>query len=839
MKIKILYLIILLSTLLNAQNAADVDLVLGSGYKSFNHVSVIKQQTDGKIVVGGRMSNGPQSMTWDARVARFNSDGSVDTTFEVPPLKNTGVIYDIAIQTDGKILVGGNFSVMNGVTISQIIRLNTDGTKDDSFIPSISGIVRSIALQPDGKIMVATGASAYVNEHTQRYVFRLNPNGSIDPTFDTGVNGFPGGSYYVGKIAIQADGKILAGGTFYTFNGLPQGKLIRFHSDGTKDTSFDIGTGVVSSNTVDEILVQPDGKILMGGGFTVWNGQPTGPLCRLNTDGSLDTTFALGIESTYVPRCVLQEDGKIIAIGHFNVNGSSKGIVRLNSDGSLDSGLENIQAGNAINCLTLQADNKILVGGFFNEFNGVLKNHFTRLNNDGSLDEEFNLNTGLNDKVITIALQSDGKTLLGGSFTSFEGVSQNRIIRVHDDGSKDTSFNIGTGFNNDVFEIAVQSDGKILVGGSFTQFNGLNANAIIRLNSNGTVDQTFNTNAGFNQFVQAIGIQSDGKLIVGGNFTSFNGNPQNYCIRLNSDGTKDDTFVETMAFNNRITHLKIQNDGKIIVGGNFTTFNGQEQKHLIRLNVDGTRDELFEIGSGVSNVGNNDVVRDIEILQNGSIYVTANAGSYNGNSVKMPIRLNSDGTLDTTFVSTAVISGTSRINALAVQQDGKVIIGGTFQSVNGINQSIRRLMRLNPDGTFDDTFDTSDGNPQHFAGLDNGSCSEIVVQPDGKIWLGGSFFAYRNISSFSAIRLVGDVILSLDDHESNQNISFAYPNPVQNTLYINKIFSNIWVYDVLGKVKGYYENTNELDFSNFPKGTYILSMKDENGNFISQKILKK
>nr|WP_321540527.1 T9SS type A sorting domain-containing protein [Flavobacterium piscinae] len=335
-----------------------------------------------------------------------------------------------------------------------------------------------------------------------------------------------------------------------------------------------------------------------------------------------------------------------------------------------------------------------------------------------------------------------------------------------------------------------------------------------------------------------MALQSDGKIILGGNFTALNGEPQNYCVRLNSDGTKDNSFSVETGFNDRITCLNIQDDGKIMVGGNFTSFNGELQKHLIRLNSDGTKDESFNIGTGFISVNNNDVVRDLEILPNGSLYITAFSGFYNGNLVRMPIRLLPDGTLDTTFMSAANISGSATIDALAVQQNGKVIVGGTFLGINGINPNQRRVMRLHPDGTFDETFDVSGGNPNYYGGFDTGVCSEIIMQADGKIWLAGSFFAYQSISSFSAIRLEGDAILPVDEFELPNNDIQAYPNPVKNRLYLNKNFNYIEVYDFTGKRIEKLENTNSIDFSKFSNGTYILTLQKENSTIETKKIIK-
>lgn len=290
MKILLHYFLLFFTITISAQTPADVDLVVGSGFVGFSTVQAIAEQPDGKIVVAGHQEAGMQGMDSEAHLARFNADGSRDTSFEVFPFTDSGYIFDIAIQSDGKILVAGNFAMMNGEYVGSFIRLNTDGSRDSSFLPA-SGGVRSIALQSDGKIVIGGLFNVYVNEHLQRFVARLNADGTLDSTFDFGFYGFEmqGGSPE--KVAIQADGKILVGGSFSTFNNEPQGKLIRFNADGTKDTAFNIGTGVTDSGYVGEIVLQSDGKILIGGGFGSWSGQPFGRLCRLNNDGSLDASF--------------------------------------------------------------------------------------------------------------------------------------------------------------------------------------------------------------------------------------------------------------------------------------------------------------------------------------------------------------------------------------------------------------------------------------------------------------------------------------------------------------------------------------------------------------------
>lgn len=827
------YFLLLFTVILNAQNSADIDLVVGTGFVGFSQIQAVAVQTDGKIIAAGNFILGSNGSDLEGRICRFNPDGSIDTTFSVVTLKNEGVIYDIAIQPDGKILVGGNFSTMNNVYIGRLIRLNSDGSKDDTFSNSSIGTVRSIALQSDGKIVVCGNLSSLINGHIQRYVLRLETDGTVDDTFDTGPNGFPSVASAVYKVVIQPDGKILAGGYFSTFNSIPQGMLIRFNTDGTKDTSFDIGTGATGSNSLSDIVVQPNGKILIGGGFVQWNGY-SGKLRRLNLDGSVDNSFNLGLTSLVVSKIALRPDGNMVLLGNFTVNGQTRTILSINNDGSPNDTFEGRQPNNTVSCLKLQSDGKILIGGFMSAFSGIAKNGIARLTTDGQIDTTFNLNTGFNEKVSTIAVQSDGKTLMGGDFSTFDGMTQNKIIRINDDGSKDNSFNIGTGFNNSVKIIITQPDGKLLVGGSFTQYNSQTANYLIRLNSNGTKDTSFDIGSGFNEYVKTIALQTDGKILIGGNFTQFNGQQQNYCIRLNVDGTKDSNFIIQNAFDGRITNIALQSDGKIIVGGNYITFNGMTQKAIIRLNADGTKDTTFQIGNGFDS-STADVVNDIAIQSDGKIYVASSTGWYNNNHVGSLMRINPDGTLDGSFSLTPSFSGPGFVNTVALQQNGEIIAGGSFYRMGSTYQN--RIVRLNINGALDTTFDINGQYDSYAGGFSNGGCNDIVIQPNGKIWVGGSFFHYKGVTSFSAIRLVGENTLSTENHHLNNQIHY-YPNPVKDVLILNKSVKTIKVTDISGKTAAIYANTNQLDFSNYPNGLYFLTTQDENDLIETKKIIK-
>ena len=356
---------------------------------------------------------------------------------------------------------------------------------------------------------------------------------------------------------------------------------------GTVNNSFVYGIGFDS--TVFAIAIQSDNKILVGGGFGSYDGTPASQIIRLNTDGSVDTSFVYGTGfDSGVNSIAIQSDGKIVVGGNFTTyNGTGANyIIRLNSNGSVDSSfVYGTGFNNTVNYIAIQSDNKILVGGYFTDYNGTVVSDIIRLNTDGSVDTSFVYGTGFDSGVNSIAIQSDGKIVVGGNFTTYNGTGANYIIRLNSNGSVDSSFVYGTGFNNTVNYIAIQSDDKILVVGGFTTYNGTGANRIIRLNSDGSIDTSFVYGTGFNNpIVLSIAIQSDGKILVGGGFTTYNGTGANGIIRLNTDGSIDTSFVYGTGFDSYIFPIAIQSDGKIVVGGYFTSYNGIGANYIVSLN---------------------------------------------------------------------------------------------------------------------------------------------------------------------------------------------------------------------------------------------------------------
>ena len=355
-------------------------------------------------------------------------------------------------------------------------------------------------------------------------------------------------------------------------------------------------------------MIQPDGKIVIGGSFLFYNSVARGYIARINSDGSLDTSFAPSPGANgFVYNSTFQSDGKIIIVGNFDeYNSVAKGyIVRTNSDGSIDTSFNSGSVGaNAfISVAVVQPDGKIIIGGAFSTYNGTSRARIARLNSDGSLDTSFDPGSGAvgtaSPYIDQMELQADGKIVIGGDFTGYNNTSRNRIARINSDGSLDTSFDPGVGADAHVDALAMQADGKFVIGGDFTTYNGTSRNRIARINSDGSLDTSFDPGAGANNTVDDVKVQTDGKIIVGGNFTTYSGVAINRILRVNTNGSLDTSFNAGSGANAHVGSVAIQADGRIIIGGLFTTYynNNTSTLRIARISTDTTPPVITRVGA--------------------------------------------------------------------------------------------------------------------------------------------------------------------------------------------------------------------------------------------------
>jgi len=667
---------------------------------------------------------------------------------------NRGSVNTSASQPDGKMIIGGDFTSYNGSTRNGIIRLNSDGSLDPSFNPG-TGIysgtgayLNTITIQPDGKILIGGYFSSY-NGTAKSFLARLNTNGSLDSTFNPSGTG-PNAS--ISKIILQPDGKILMCGAFTSYNGITINRIARLNADGSLDASFNPGTGI--NNNVKTIAIQADGKILIGGFFFRFNGTFSKDyIARLNSDGSQDLSFNIPYitfvqtvgpvyDNSGVYTIEIQNNGKIVIGGFFSdISGFTRhSIARLNSDGRLDESFypgvgANENNESVVNSISLQPDGKILIGGSFTNTTdyssySTIAIRLAQLNSDGSLDNSFIPGSGPDGTLYSVTLQPDGKILISGNFSSYNSIGRKSIARLYGNGSLDANFNPGTGSNGYVNTSVLQSDGKIIIAGSFTTINGVSRRYIARINVDGSLDSTFNPGSGpFGGGIMATALLPDGKIIIVGDFNAYNGISRNRIARLNSDGSLDDSFIPGSGANSWIYATSVQSDGKIIVAGNFSTYRGRSKNKIARLNADGSLDASFNLGTGANNQ-----IRTCNLLADGKILIGGDFSSYNGTEINRIARLNSDGSLDNTF--NPGTGANASIYSMTFEDNGKIIIAGTFRSYNGISRKC--IARLNSNGALDTTFNPGigiNGNAPYL--------SKTAFQTNGKIIIVGSFSSFN------------------------------------------------------------------------------------------------
>jgi uncharacterized delta-60 repeat protein len=368
--------------------------------------------------------------------------------------------------------------------------------------------------------------------------------------------------------------------------------------------------------------------------------------------------------------------------------------------------------------VAIQEDGKIVAASDFTTYDGSPSNRIARLNADGSLDGTFDVGDGLDARAWAVAVQDDGKVIVGGEFTTYDGSASNRIARLNADGSLDGTFDVGDGFDGTVKGIAIQDDGKIVVVGNFTSYDSVSRNRIARLNADGTLDTDFTPWDGLDNQVNDLEILGSGQILVVGQFTTASSTSRSRIARFNADGTHDTSFDPGSGFNGIVSHLALQDDGKIIATGDFSTFNGTARSHIARLNADGSIDGTFDPGSGYGGHAG-----PLAIDGDGKIVVGGYYFQFDGSGPRHLNRLNADGSLDETFG--AGYGPDNGVNDLAFQNDGKLLVtwyDGAFDQITR-GRIVRLMEGVAPDGA---TNDAASGAAVDFgaplsAGADAGS----------------------------------------------------------------------------------------------------------------------
>ena len=661
--------------------------------------------------------------------------GNNDAAFNKPDKiaaqgANDLVLYS-GIQPDNKLLFTGRFTKYNGIAATGIVRLGIDGKPDKTFNPTVTGNYGTFAIQPNSKILAAGSFPTAGGD--PEILVRLNTNGSKDNSFHAALDSMS----VVSQVIVQPNEKILLLGAYYAPGQPSRQRVVRLNKNGSVDYTF-------SPNITDSLLgyrriaLQADGKVLVAGSvISDWDMRNFFTVVRLNANGSRDFSFNLssvGLSDSYlhINDMKVETDGGVLVAVAFDNHSSlaNNGIIaRFNSHGDF---LERVPLF-WINALAIQPDGKIVCAGTKNLGPDIGKTEVRRLNSDLTVDASFVFDPGKTYSTVyaselkTLSLQVDGKLVIAGDFTEVNGIIGNNITRLNANGNVDLTFNQRKGSDGSIFASAVLPNGKTIIGGQFERYNYFSSHNLARLKSNGDLDPAFNVGSGTNGKVNAIAIQANGKVLIGGNFTAYNGHACNNIARLNTDGSLDASFIA--GADAAVRKIKIDSDGKIVIAGDFKNVNGTSKVAVARLEANGTLDPLFNTSIALPQFGG---AYDFVFADSGKLYVAVNyidSLDHYSYDAKL-IRLNMNGSTDDPFHFTD--ESFYEIHSLTLNNAGKPIIGG--EAIYPRDHRPGKISQYNTDGSLDTSFN---GGP--LTNTLEGSIRTINVLSNDKIIIGGDF----------------------------------------------------------------------------------------------------
>lgn len=703
-------------------NPNDPGYGSGEGLSLPANVTAIAVQPNGRVIIGGAFAtyNGSD----ESNIARLLPNGTLDASFSVSGAATGAVINGIAVQPDGKVIVVGNFSTFGTSTVQNVVRLNPNGAVDLTFGGGSLGngadnVINDVLVDPDGNIfLVGTFSGSSFNNAGKEYIVKLNSSGVVDAAFTSGADA------PITKIARQSTGKLIITGLFTDYAGAAVGRIARLNADGTPDLSFNQDGNGLTNGAIRSLQVASDDRVLVVGEFGNYNGEPESAiLLYTDADGARNTNFGFpfppdgGIFSA-----TFAADGKVIIAGGFeNLDGeaSADRLARLNADGSVDNSFViGLGPDATVRQIIPNNDGKWLIAGSFETYNSISRVGFTRLLSNGQPDLTFNPITGANGTVFNVFYnEQTDRYIFGGAFTSYNGVTNtNGIVVVAPDGSVDPSFAVNSNFEGVVTVSHVQADGKILIAGTF-YYPGSTSYGIARLNADGTLDNTFNNGGdGVEQgpfpTITAIHQLSNGEILVGGTFNTYNEISVSGFVRLSSTGSIISSGGPNVA---AITAIAVNDDEtKIAVVGAFTSFNGTPRNGLVVLNNSGTVDASFV---PATNPGD---VFAAAYLPSGDLLVGGDGNLF---------AFTPTGALKPAYPAGVGSNVAGTIRGIEVAEDGTAIVVGEFTSVAGAART--NIAKIRVDGTVDpDYLPDSGSNGVIYSAAYNSTVDYMIIGGD-------------------------------------------------------------------------------------------------------------
>jgi uncharacterized delta-60 repeat protein len=711
------------------------------------------------------------------RVARLLSDGAVDPVFQ-SPFGTTNTVALVALQLDGKPLLSGTFSNLAGISVTNLVRLNLDGSVDTSFLAGLAPgerVIRGL-LMPDGRLVAAVaGYADFGVAVTPVRLVRFNFDGSLDPAFNLSFEspGLPFNST-VYALALQPDGKILLSGTFLRVNGVSRGKLARLGPDGALDFCFDVAMGGEWMPLA--VAPMPDGSLVVGGSFSGLQGQSHPYLLRLLTPAGC----APGIIEMAVPAVQFREDGLRAVIPVMRHGGADleQSVAFTTRDGSAQAGSDYEAVSGTLRFARGERSQFITVPLYSDNVTEGAKSFEVQLalaNDGASLGELTNVVVTLSDApagtagapdtnfvvqldgpVQAILPLADGRAVLAGTFTNVNGQFSPSLARLRADGTLETAFLHSQPLDGQVMSLAMDAEGRLLVAGYFQHVDGLWRPGLARFGTDGALDNTFApfdagpTNAYGGVTLQAVTVLADDGIVCSATLPGAGYDSYDVLLKLSAAGVVDSAFTNRMPPEVQAVRLQAAPDGDFfLLGGGFGST-------LTRLHPDGTLDLDFVPPADRQSTY---YVGDLNLLPDGRVMVGGLASAFYGLMDAGPLwRLNPDGSLDAGFSisnSAASLGTLEYADAISSAPDGQVLVAGTFSTDSSSTMTLRRLLA---DGSPDWSFDSGTG---FIASPSSGSATvnALAALPVGGWLVGGDFAGYDGFNQRYLVKLLPETLL--------------------------------------------------------------------------------
>lgn len=614
-------------------------------------------------------------------------------------------------------------------TNSDLLKLKEDGSIDEDFKLDADILHVNDCEVQDEKYIITT--CYYTHDHMPvTEIHRIFSDGSIDPSFnDTNLHGI---TY---EMTLTEEGKILV-----FINDEQTVKVVRLHTNGTVDETFRTKTGFDNRfNSISSIKIQPDGKIIVCGDFSRFDGQETGRIIRLNEDGSLDNSFVIpgpttnifdhGVHSLHI-----LPSGKILVSGissfyeDNHLQYESK-LIRLNSDGALDTsfsirrlGFKSISYG--VSKLTNYEDN-VYVAGAFLQFEDQNREGIALIDSDGNLMEHFNPTVGGPPEIKKAIQLNDGAIVLAGNLIGINGMSVNGLVKINKEGNIDTLFanNVGTGADLNIFNLAKQQDEKILVVGNFRTFNGLKNAGITRIHPNGVTDDSFALD--YYSFslreIKHIALFSNQQILLGSNYS---------LAKLNTDGSINNSFDPNIRYGSELKEFVLYDD-KIIIASQEWTDTGRNS-FIYRSDSMGNFDDSFNLVKFSDHA-----IYRFSLAKEKILSVGYSNSQFGDDHINPIFQINQNGQITDQY--SLGTNGYGSINSLISTSDTTYIFGGSFSKINKFERHGLAKADLKGRVYSDFRYDV------------DGHINGIVQENEDQILVYGSFNQINGTSGFSGI----------------------------------------------------------------------------------------